>query len=329
MNILVSSAGRRGALIRLIQETLQPRRGRVFAVDAAPWSSACRLADDWQLVPRFDDEQFFDAVVSYCRQHDIRLIVPTHDRELPVYAKLKPLFAALDIHVACSGPQTIGIASDKRRTDQFLRAHQLPSVPRIDLWRAQQLDPTLPFPLVVKPSQGSSSQGVQIVHDPEELSFYLKRTPEPIVQRKAEGQEFTTNMFVDRRGRCLAAVPHWRVETRGGEVSKCVTVRKEALQALAEQLADALPDAFGPLCFQAFVTHDDQVQVIELNARFGGGYPVAHQAGANFIRLLIDQVEGQESSSIEWTDGLAMTRWDDAVFWHSDLPSSERIRPCA
>jgi carbamoyl-phosphate synthase large subunit len=77
------------------------------------------------------------------------------------------------------------------------------------------------------------------------------------------------------------------------------------------------------------VTHDDQVQVIELNARFGGGYPVAHQAGANFIRLLIDQVEGQESSSIEWTDGLAMTRWDDAVFWHSDLPSSERIRPCA
>lgn len=329
MNILVSSAGRRGALIRLIQETVQARRGKVFAIDAAPWSSACRLADDWQLVPPFDDAQFFDVVVSYCRQHDIRLIVPTHDRELLVYAKLRPLFAALDIHVACSGMETVAIATDKQLTDHFLREHAIPSVPRVDLQRCLRLDPTLPFPLVVKPRRGSSSQGVQIVHDQEELAFFLKRTPDPIVQRKAEGKEFTTNLFIDRRGRCVVAVPHWRIETRGGEVSKCVTVRKTALLAVAEQLADNLPDAFGPLCFQAFVTHDDQVQVVELNARFGGGYPIAHQAGANFIHMLMEQVEGRDAATVPWVDGLAMTRWDDAVFWRPESFVGEGLRPCA
>lgn len=317
MNILVSSAGRRGALIRLIRETVQPMGGRVFAVDAAPWSSACRLADHWRVVPRFDDAAFFDAVASYCHQHKIRLIVPTHDRELPVFAQLQPLFGELGILVACSGPQTAELAGNKRQTARFLQTHGLPTVEEIDLDRARNLDSTLPFPLVVKPSDGSGSAGVQVVHDAEELDFYLRRTRSPLVQRKAEGREYTTNLFIDRQGRCVTAVPHWRVETRGGEVSKCMTVRKRCLVDLAHRLAAALPDAFGPLCFQAFVTHDEQARILEINARFGGGYPIAHQAGANFIQLLIDQIHGLNPHVPDWIDGLAMTRWDDAVFWNA------------
>ncbi len=322
MNVLVSSAGRRGALIRMIRETIQPQGGRVYAVDAAPWSSACRMADGWELVPRFDDSHFFDAVASICHRHDIRLIIPTHDHELPIYAKLSPLFAALNIHVACSGPQTVALAQDKRRTDRFLTAAGLPTVPRISDDRVRQLDPTLPFPLVVKPSHGSASAGVHIAHDIEELAFYLKRTKSPLIQQHAKGREYTTNLFVDPQGRCVVAVPHWRVETRGGEVSKCVTVRKPCLLDLAARLARALPDARGPLCFQAFVDDQDQPQLLEINARFGGGYPVAHQAGANFVQLLIDQIEGRRSTPPTWVDGLAMTRWDDAVFWQ--VPETQR-----
>jgi carbamoyl-phosphate synthase large subunit len=321
MNILVSSAGRRGALIRLIRETLRPRGGRVYAIDVAPWSSACRLADEWQLVPPFDDARFFDTVVSFCRRRDIRMIVPTHDLELPVYAQLKPLFAELGIQVACCGPATVQIAADKQSTERFLRDSGLPTVPSVCLDRARSLDPALPFPLIVKPRFGSGSNGVQVVRDCEELAFYLKRTQDPIVQRRAEGREYTTNFFVDRRGRCITAVPHWRVETRSGEVSKCMTVHKACLLELAHRLADALPDAFGPLCFQAFVDDENRAQILEINPRFGGGYPLAHQAGANFVQLLIDQAEGRPSAAPVWIAGLAMTRWDDAVFWDAhDLP---------
>ncbi len=278
MNVLVSSAGRRGSLIQLIRETFRPSYGRVYAIDAAPWSAACRLADDWQLVPRFDDEGFFDAVADYCREHHIQLIIPTHDRELPVYARLRPMFAELGIHVACSGPRTIEIATDKLQTAQFLSANGLPAPLQIALVDAQNPDPKLPYPLIVKPRHGSCSVGVRVAHDFEELSFYLKRTQFPIVQRQAQGREFTINFLVSKTGICRIAVPHWRVETRGGEVSKCVTVRQPELLRTANQLANALPDAYGPLCFQAFIDHDQQVQIIEVNARLGGGYPIAHQA---------------------------------------------------
>jgi carbamoyl-phosphate synthase large subunit len=315
MNILVSSAGRRGALIRLIRETIQPLGGRVFAVDAAAWSSACRLADGWQVVPPFGHERFFDSVVTFCRQHSIRLIIPTHDRELPVYAELIPLFAEMGIQVACSGRQTVAIAADKCLTHEFLQAQQLPTVTQIPLPLVSAPQVQLPFPLVIKPRCGSCSADVHVAKDAEELAFYLKRTDDPIVQQLARGKEFTTNLLVGRDGRCRVAVPHWRVETRGGEVSKCVTVRQPRLLQLAEQLSQSLPDAYGPLCFQAFIDEQGDARIIELNARFGGGYPVAHQAGANFVRLLIDELNGSDSAPPEWVDGLAMTRWDDAVFW--------------
>lgn len=316
MNVLVSSAGRRGALIRIIRDTLDVcGGGRVYAIDAAEWSSACRLADGWSIVPPFGDEQFFDTVVTYCRRHDIELIIPTHDRELPLYANLRPLFAELGIHVACSGPKTVTIATDKKNTHAFLQKHELPGATCIPLEQAERPGAPLPFPLVVKPSRGSGSVGVHVVRDHEELAFYLKRTPSPIVQRQAMGREFTTNMFVSQAGRCVVAVPHWRVETRGGEVSKCMTVRKECLIRLAHDISAKLPDAAGALCFQAFVSEHDEPELIEINARFGGGYPIAHHAGANFIQLLIQELRGDQLESPQWSDGMAMTRWDDAVFW--------------
>ena len=56
--------------------------------------------------------------------------------------------------------------------------------------------------------------------------------------------------------------------------------------------------------------------MIELNPRFGGGYPIAHATGANFIRWLIDEVRGQPipEPNDNWRNGVAMIRWEDAVF---------------
>ena len=59
-----------------------------------------------------------------------------------------------------------------------------------------------------------------------------------------------------------------------------------------------------------------RIEVIEINARFGGGYPVAHFAGANFIKCLLQEMhhEGLSDEALNWTPGTVMLRWDDAVF---------------
>ncbi len=309
MNVLVSSAGRRGALIKIVREAVSKRAGRVFAIDAAPWSAACRLADDWKIVPRCDAPDFVDAVLQYCRQQNIQLIIPTLDTELAVYAENRDRFSKNGVTVAVSDPATIAIASDKLKTDQFLQSQGLPGIECVEPSQDTQ------FPLVIKPRFGSASHGVQVVHDSEELEFYLKRTAKPLVQRFAEGQEYTVNFYVDLHQQCRVAVPHKRIETRGGEVSKCVTEKIPELIKLAQQLAQSLPCPWGAMCFQVFLDNQRNTRIIEINPRFGGGYPLAHHSGADFVELLIREVLSETlPTNLSWQAGTAMTRWDDAVF---------------
>jgi carbamoyl-phosphate synthase large subunit len=105
------------------------------------------------------------------------------------------------------------------------------------------------------------------------------------------------------------------MEVRAGEVSKGITVKDKRLMDLARAVAEALPGAFGPLNIQCFMDDSGKIQIIEINARFGGGYPLAHRAGARFTDWLLDELEGKLPSwSDDWTDDLAMLRYDEAIF---------------
>ena len=74
--------------------------------------------------------------------------------------------------------------------------------------------------------------------------------------------------------------------------------------------------ARGALCFpRAIVTDDETCAVFEINARFGGGYPLAHQAGARFTQWLVEEALGlPDTANDDWKSGVTMLRYDDAVF---------------
>jgi carbamoyl-phosphate synthase large subunit len=112
-------------------------------------------------------------------------------------------------------------------------------------------------------------------------------------------------------------VPRRRIETRGGEVSKGVTIRQPPVITLAKQIAEALPGGYGVLNVQIFYDEKtDALAVIEINPRFGGGYPLAHEAGAHMTRWLLEDVFDLPSTATDdnWRDGLVMLRFDEAVF---------------
>jgi carbamoyl-phosphate synthase large subunit len=110
-------------------------------------------------------------------------------------------------------------------------------------------------------------------------------------------------------------IPHLRYEVRAGEVAKGITRRHAQLEAVAWALGEALPEARGALCFQAIVDAAGRAVVFELNARFGGGYPLAHRAGARFTQWLLEETSGLPlSAHNDWHDGVLMLRYDHAAF---------------
>src|SRR3546814_2752125 len=107
------------------------------------------------------------------------------------------------------------------------------------------------------------------------------------------------------------------------------------LQDLAERIAAALPGPRGALCFQAIVDDNGDASVFEINARFGGGYPLAHRAGAAFGRWLMEErLQLPSSANDDWRNGVTMLRYDAAVFiasctrplhpWSFSIRSEER-----
>ena len=136
-----------------------------------------------------------------------------------------------------------------------------------------------------------------------------------IVQEFLQGDEFTINIYVDANGELVAAIPHKRLSVRAGEVEKGCTVSRPDICEIAEKLVAALPDPTGVMCFQLVDDHQRGPRVFEINARFGGGYPLADHAGGRFAESLLARVTGKpECASDDWRADVLMTRYDAAIF---------------
>ncbi len=316
LTILFTSAGRRGQLIGAFRDSARQLRIdlNVVAADLYPeLSAACAVADRAFKVPRCTAESYIDSLLKLCRENEIDVLVPTIDTELHVLSQNRALFAAKGTRVVVSAPRAVAIARDKMETSQRLSTAGI-HVPQTLMLAEYLADPgAIDFPVIAKPLGGSSSVGLLRPKHVDELAGL--NPEEYLVQELWEGAEYTVNVFFDEKGRLRSAVPHRRIEVRGGEVSKGRTERVPILMDYAEKLGGALDGAMGPLCFQAIVKESGEAAVFEINARFGGGYPLAHQAGAEFSKWLLEETAGLPSSShSDWKEGLTMLRYDTAVF---------------
>jgi carbamoyl-phosphate synthase large subunit len=326
VTVLVSSAGRRVELLRGFRRALEAigaAPGRVLATDCSWYSSAFHVADDAFLVPRLDDPDFVPRLIELCQKHNVDLIVPTIDTEMPVWAAHRGQFDEVGTKIALSAGDVVTIAGDKQRTHDWLLERGFPTVDQTTPAAALADPDTWTFPLMVKPRFGSAGLGVGLVRDADELALVARRgheLGEIVVQRVAAGAEHTIDVLADRTGRCVCAVPRRRIEVRAGEVSKGVTVRSAPLEDLAARLCEALPGAYGALNAQVFLDGDvdrpDALAVIEINARFGGGFPLSLEAGADFPRWMLEELLGLPSTASHdgWTSGMVMLRYDAAVF---------------
>lgn len=328
MNVLISSAGRRVALADCFRQSFAElgMPGRVVAIDATPYSPAGQVADAYHVVPRCTHPDFLSEVLGVCEREDVNLIVPTIDTELPIYAAARDEFNKRGVHVNVSSPATVEISGDKVQTYNWLASSGFP-VPRQSTPEGvlENRDGWAP-PFIVKPRDGSASVGLRLVESFKELELTCCRTEGLILQELISGSEHTVNVFVDGQSHCLCAVPHLRMEVRGGEVSKGITVRNPGMIALVSRIAETLPGAYGAMNIQCFLTPGGGVVIIEMNVRFGGGYPLSHRAGAHMTTWLIEEAMGMKPCGPfnQWEDDLIMLRYDEAVFVNSDSVSPKQ-----
>ncbi len=314
-NILITSAGQRVALVREFQETLKRfySEAKVFTTDMNPrLAPAAYVSDKCFVVPRCTSEDYAETLLTLCMENEIGMIIPTIDTELAILSANKDIFAKQGIFVSVSDYGFIMMCRDKRNTGEFFEKHGIRVPKAIDKYH-----PT--FPLFAKPYDGSLSTNLHYIKDAEELTAEILEDPKLLFMEyidKEVYKEYTVDMYYGKDNKVKCVVPRERIKIRAGEINKGLTEKEPLTQYLYDRL-ETIEGCVGCICIQVFLNPQTcDVVGIEINPRFGGGYPLTYAAGGNYPENLIrEYFLGEEIKYKEaWKDHLLMLRYDDAVY---------------
>lgn len=291
--------------------------GKVFTAEANPeWSSACRISDGFFTIPRVDNEKYINSIYNLCIKEDIKIILPTIDTELIVLSKAKDFFLSKNIHVIVSDLELVLNCRDKRQTNSLFN-HLNINVPK----SISKENPE--FPIFIKPYDGSLSKDIFLIKQKEDLTDSILKNPKLMFMEyisPVDFKEYSVDAYYDKNNMLKCLVPRYRIETRGGEISKGRTERGTFYNNLKEKL-HYLKGAVGCLTIQFFVNRtNDSIIGIEINPRFGGGFPLSYASGANYPSYIIQEYLMNEVIQFNesWIENRVMLRFDSEVILDQD-----------
>ncbi|HBK83901.1 MAG TPA: carbamoyl phosphate synthase large subunit, partial [Flavobacterium sp.] len=276
---------------------------------------ACQISDGYKKVLKVTDSEYINELLSICKQWDIKLIIPTIDTELTILANNESIFLEHQITIVLSKLFFVEKCRDKRKINVFFEENNI-DIPR----EINKSNPT--FPLFIKPYDGSLSKDIFLINEKSELTKYHLENPKFMFMEyinPAEYDEFTVDTYYNKSGNLKCAVPRKRIFVRSGEINKGVTNRNEIVDYVKNNLS-FIEGARGCLTIQFFFSQKMQRIVgIEINPRFGGGYPLSYLAGANFPKWIIQEyILNQEIPYFDaWEDKLLMLRYDHEILVHN------------
>ena len=311
MNILFTCAGRRTYLLKYFKENMA-EGDKVVATDMQLSAPALQAADVKLQVPAVYDPEYVNITLNICKEQKIDALIGLNDLELPILAENKAKFEALGVKVIVSDPQVIDIAFDKYKTAQWVESLGLVApktyVRLADVKKALA-EGEIEFPLFMKPRWGSGSIGLESIADMEELDIYynllMKKIKKTIlatasvgneyimIQEKLTGNEFGLDIMNDLNGKNVAVSVKQKLAMRAGETDKAVTVDLPEVREMGRKIGEALGH-IGNLDVDIMQRADGAYCVLELNPRFGGGYPFSYEAGVNMPKAIIQWVKGEE-----------------------------------
>lgn len=315
-NVLLTCAGRRNYLVEFFKQALDGK-GKVVCTDCSLQAPAMAEADVAIKVPRVYEKNYVDTILNICKDNSIGLVVSLNDLDLPILSERAADFKNINVALSVSKKSVIDICFDKIKTIEFLKSLGLKApltYTNFDSAKEAIQNGILKFPLVLKPRWGSGSIGLEFPQDMEELelSFNLlkKKLSNTIlkqassqdwqnaimIQERLPGEEYGLDVVNDFNSKNVAVFVKRKIRMRAGETDIAQSVDIPTLVDIGKRISENLAH-IGNLDCDIFYDGQD-AYVLEMNPRFGGGYPFTQYAGANIPKAYIAWAK-QESPSID------------------------------
>jgi carbamoylphosphate synthase large subunit/ribosomal protein S18 acetylase RimI-like enzyme len=330
MNILLTSVGRRSYLVKYFKEALG-KDGEVHVSNSSDLTPAFSYADKSTVTPLIYDKSYIPYLLNYCKVNRIHAIISLFDIDLPILSKNKQLFNDIGVQVVVSDNAVIDICNDKLKTYKFLMRNGF-HAPKTYFSLREALNEIkegeIRYPVIIKPRWGMGSIGVYDAENETELNVLFKKTlsnikssylkyesqeklkESVIIQEKLAGQEYGLDIINDLNGKYQNTIVKVKYAMRSGETDCAETVDSPILKRLGESISHKLQH-IGNLDVDVFL-NEDTPYILEMNARFGGGYPFSHMAGVNLPKAIVHWLKEGEIP-------MSLVKENIGVLCHKDI----------
>ncbi|WP_432205323.1 ATP-grasp domain-containing protein (plasmid) [Cetobacterium somerae] len=312
MNILLTSVGRRSYLVKYFKEGLKGT-GKVYVSNSSEGAPAFKNADEYVVTPIIYDELYIEFLKNYCLEKNIEGVISLFDVDLLMLSKHKKEFEKLGIKIIVSNENVINICNDKWKTKIFLHENSF-DLPKTYLDLEEVVkdieNGNLNFPLILKPRWGMGSISIYEAENMEELRVFYKKIDREIyrtylkyeseetvgsnilIQEKILGQEYGLDIINDLNGNYCTTIVKKKNAMRCGETDCAEVIDFKELKEIGKKISSKLKH-IGNLDVDLFIK-DNNIYILEMNARFGGGYPFSHLAGVDLPKAIVKWLKNED-----------------------------------
>lgn len=295
MNVLITNVGRRGYLVDYLKES-PSFNGKVYTSDCDETASGLYGNNDGHFIlpkPVDDEQEYTHKLKKLCKQKDISIVIPVIDPEIFFLSKYRDEFLKEGINIIVSNHKVLDICYNKALMNDFLEENGF-LVPytyeKLEAFETDYKAGKTQFPVMLKPIYGSGSIETYKIENIESLKSLFHDGM--MIQEFLAGDEYGVDVFNTFEFEPVRCVVKKKIAMRSGETDKALSVENKDIQKLILKLARVLGHIGNLDC--DIIKTSRGLFVIDLNPRFGGGYPATHATGTNLISLLVDMVEGKK-----------------------------------
>ena len=294
MNILLLSVGTRNKVIRYFKEAVSDVGGKIIATDCSNLAPAVYEADKFYQVPRMTETGYIDVILDICQKEKVDGVLSLIDPELSLIAEHSDRFKTVGTTVIGSSRELCEMTLNKHEMYKWLSGRGYPCAKTYidkDEFFKDVDEGLVRYPVFVKPVKGSGSLAISKVYDRDTLELLMSHDDTLMIQEFLDGQEIGADVYIDMiSGEVVSMFTKKKFVMRAGETDKAVSFKDDKLFELIERFVTECGFR-GQIDIDLFEI-DGKYYFSEVNPRFGGGYPHAHECGCDHTKLIKNNLLG-------------------------------------
>lgn len=279
------------------------------------WHAESKACDAFYRAPYATEERaYVNFLLDISRKERISHIIPLTDLEIDVLNRHREEFERVGGMLCMQSIGCLAVARDKARLCELFANDVQVHIPRT-VRSTDLIGRTLAPPLIAKPVNGRSSEGLIRIYTEEELRMYSSLS-NYIFQEMIDGTVFTVDYVRDQWGKDFAVAREELLRTKNGAGTTVRVVNDKVLLETVSYIGNKL-SVCG--CVNMEFIFDAKVGnyfLIDINPRFSAGVAFTCKVGYDMVTSHVNCIEGKAIlPPVTYEEQIITKRYVEEVLW--------------